>query len=83
MERDNRLACYFVLFGGMGLPFGYLASSSAKSDVILLVGEPISCIGDEISHISHLFFEIWQITNKKQTDVVTETEGSHTLSVRP
>ena len=39
-ERDSRLEHYFALFGGLGLNLGYLATSSAKSDVIFLLGGP-------------------------------------------
>jgi len=38
-EWDSRLACYFALFWGLGLRSGYLATSGAKSDVILLLGD--------------------------------------------
>jgi len=38
--RQYRLAHYFALFWGLGLRLGYLATSSAKSDVIFLLGEP-------------------------------------------
>jgi len=36
---------------------GYLAISSAKSDVIFLLGDLISCKGDEILHLSRLVFK--------------------------
>jgi len=36
-ERNNRLAYYFALFGGLELFWGYLAISGAKSDVIFLL----------------------------------------------
>ena len=39
-ERESRLAHYFAAFGGLGLRFGYLATSSAKSDVRFLLGDP-------------------------------------------
>jgi len=40
MERKNRLARYFVLCRGLGLHLDYLATSDAKSDVILLLLDP-------------------------------------------
>jgi len=39
-ERDNRLAHYVAIFGGLGLLLGYLDTSGAKSDVIFLLGDP-------------------------------------------
>jgi len=41
-----------------GYFWGYLAISGAKSYVIFLLGDPISCKGDEISRLSRLVFEI-------------------------
>jgi len=39
-ERDSRLAHYFALLWGLGLRFGYLATSGAKSDVTFLLSDP-------------------------------------------
>ena len=39
-ERESRLALYFELFGGLWLLLRYLASSSTKSGVIFLLGDP-------------------------------------------
>jgi len=44
---------------------------------------PISYKTDEISRLSRLVFEIWRVTDRRQTtDAATETEGSHAVSVR-
>jgi len=43
---------------GFGATFGYLATYSAKSDVIFLLGILIYCKGDEILHLSRIVFEI-------------------------
>jgi len=40
MERYNRLTHYFVVFWGLGLLLGYLASSGAKSDVLFFLSNP-------------------------------------------
>jgi len=62
MEQNNRLAPslndrdpHFGLFWGFGLLLGYLATSSAKSDITFLLGDPISYKGDEIFRLYHLF----------------------------
>ena len=39
-ERDSRLAHYFALFWCLGLRFGYVAISNAKSDVIFMLSDP-------------------------------------------
>jgi len=39
-EPDSRLVHYFALFFSLGLRFGYLATSGAKSDVMFLLGDP-------------------------------------------
>jgi len=56
--RLYRLAHYFVLFWGLGLLLGCLATSGAKSDVRFCSATPISYKGDEISRLSRLVFEI-------------------------
>jgi len=66
-ERDSRLTHYFVLFWGLWLLLGYLATSGAKSDVIFLLSDPISYKDDEISRPSRLVFEIWRRTDRRQT----------------
>jgi len=38
--------------------FEYLATSGAKSDIIFLLGTPISYKGDEVSCLPSLVFEI-------------------------
>ena len=57
-ERDSRPAHYFALFWGLGLPLGYLATPSAKSDVIFLLSHPDFVYGDEILRVSRVVFEI-------------------------
>ena len=54
-EQYSRLAHYryFVLFWGLELLLGHLATSSAKSDVIFLLSNPISYKSDEILCLSH------------------------------
>jgi len=54
-ERESRLTHYFVLFWGLGLLFGYLATSGAKSYVTSCSPSPISYKGVETSCLSHLF----------------------------
>jgi len=61
------------MFCGLGLLLGYLATSGAKSDVIFLLGDPISYKGEEISRLSRLV---------TRSDATTATEGSHAVSVR-
>jgi len=61
----NEVAHYFALFGGFGLLLGYLATSSAKSDVIFLLGDPDFLQGDEISRHSLSFRDL---TRGRQTD---------------
>jgi len=39
-EQDSRLVHYVGLFWGSGLIFGYLATSSGKSDIIFLLSDP-------------------------------------------
>jgi len=76
-ERDSRLAHYFALLWGLGLHLSYLATSSAKSDVIFLLSDPDFSYGRRnFARISRSFRDL---TRDTQTDRRgDETEGSHT-----
>ena len=76
-QRDNRLAHHFGLLSGLGLLMGYLATSSAKSDVIFLLGDPDFLLGrGNFAPISLSFRDLMQ--DRQTTDAATETECSDT-----
>jgi len=87
-ERDSRLERYFPLFGGLGLRLGYLATSGAKSDAIFSLGDPdflysvciFRTLRRNFARILRSFRDLRR--DRLTTDAATETEGSHTVTVR-
>jgi len=64
----TRLVIDAPIWAILELLWGYLATFGAKSDVIFLLGDPISYKGDEISRLSRRVFEIGCETDRRQTD---------------
>jgi len=68
---------------GFGLLLGYLATSGAKSNAIILLGDPDFL--QRQRNFAPILLSFRDLTRDRQTDdrrAATEVEDSHTVSVR-